>query len=99
MSRALAIETSGNLGSVAIVENAAIVAQRQFPHGLKYAAHMLPLIDEICREHHWLPHHLEEVYVSAGPGSFTGLRIGITMAKTIAFSTGAKIVAVPSVQV
>src|SRR5262249_5140100 len=41
----------------------------------------------------------EELYVSAGPGSFTGLRIGITLAKTLALATGVKIVSVPSVKV
>ena len=39
------------------------------------------------------------MYVSAGPGSFTGLRIGITLAKTMALATGVKLVAVPTVRV
>jgi tRNA threonylcarbamoyladenosine biosynthesis protein TsaB len=39
------------------------------------------------------------VHISVGPGSFTGLRVGITLAKTFAFSTGARLVAVPSAEV
>lgn len=97
--RALAIETSGRLGSVAILENHQIVAEDEFAHGLQHAAEMIPRIDRMCRAQDWTPTDLREIYVSAGPGSFTGLRIGITLAKTLAFATGARIVAVPSVQV
>src|SRR5579864_5989127 len=95
----LAIETSGRVGSVALAEDARVVAEDEFPHGLQHAAEMLPRIDRLCRDHGWGPADLKELYISAGPGSFTGLRIGVTLAKTLAFATGAKIVAVPSVDV
>ena len=45
------------------------------------------------------PVDFREIYVSIGPGSFTGLRIGVTAAKTISFATGATIAAVPTVEV
>ena len=99
MPRSLAIETSGRVGSVALAEDGRVLAESQFPHGLKNAATIIPIIDQLCREHHWSPRDLDEVYVSAGPGSFTGLRIGITLAKTLAFATGLKIVAVPTLRV
>jgi tRNA threonylcarbamoyladenosine biosynthesis protein TsaB len=99
MLRALAIETSGRVGSVALVEDGQVLAEDQFPHGLQHAAEMIPRIDRLCRDRGWTPPDIRELYVSAGPGSFTGLRIGITLAKTLAFATGAKIVAVPSVRV
>jgi len=44
------------------------------------------MIERLCRDQGWTPKDLEELYVSAGPGSFTGLRIGITLAKTLAFA-------------
>ena len=97
MPRALAIETSGRIGSIAIVEDGRVVAEDQFPHGLQHAAEMIPRIDALCRARGWRPAEIQDLYVSAGPGSFTGLRIGVTLAKTLAFATGAKIVAVPSV--
>jgi tRNA threonylcarbamoyladenosine biosynthesis protein TsaB len=99
MPRALAIETSGRLGSVAIVEEGRVLAEDEFAHGLQHAAEIIPRIDRLCREQGWTPADFHEVYVSAGPGSFTGLRIGVTLAKTLAFATGARIVAVPSVEV
>jgi tRNA threonylcarbamoyladenosine biosynthesis protein TsaB len=97
--RGLALETSGRQGSVALVEDGRTIAHEQFPHGLQHAAKILVVIDSLCRAVGWLPHDLREVYVSIGPGSFTGLRVGVTLAKTLAMATGAKIIAVPSVRV
>src|SRR5438874_5897456 len=99
MSRALAVETSGRIGSVALAEDGVVLAEETFPHGLQHAAHLLPMIDRMCSARKWRAPDLKHLYVSAGPGSFTGLRIGITLCKTMAFATGAKIVAVPSVRV
>ena len=99
MPRALAIETSGRIGSVALIDENGAIEEREFAHGLQHAAMLIPLIDELCQKRGWKPGELREVYVSVGPGSFTGLRIGITLAKTLAFATGAKLVAVPSMRV
>jgi tRNA threonylcarbamoyladenosine biosynthesis protein TsaB len=97
--KALAIETSGRIGSVALVEDNAVVAEEAFPHGLKHAAEILPMIDRLCRARGWKPGDFDQLYVSVGPGSFTGLRIGVTLAKTLAFATGVKLVAVPTLRV
>jgi tRNA threonylcarbamoyladenosine biosynthesis protein TsaB len=99
MVRGLAVETSGSTGSIALTEDGSAVAARRFAHGLQHAAGIICIIDELCRERGWTPGQLQQLYVSAGPGSFTGLRIGITLAKTLALATGAKLVAVPSVRV
>lgn len=99
INRALAIETSGQNGSVALVEGSSVLVEETFPHGLKHAAGLLPLIDRLMAEHKWKPADLQYLYVSEGPGSFTGLRIGITLAKTLSLATGAKIVPVPSLRV
>src|SRR3954467_10077441 len=96
MPRGLAVETSGRAGSLAIAEDGHVLAEEQFSHGLKHAAGIIPIIDRLCASRGWKPADIEEIYVSAGPGSFTGLRVGITVAKTLAFATGAKLVAVPS---
>lgn len=99
MPRGLAIETSGRNGSLAVSEDGHVLAEEQFSHGLKHAAGIVPIIDRLCASRGWKPADIDEIYVSAGPGSFTGLRVGITVAKTLAFATGARIVAVPSVEV
>jgi tRNA threonylcarbamoyladenosine biosynthesis protein TsaB len=97
--RALAIETSGRSGALALIEDDRIVAEETFPQGLKHAAEMLPRLDAMLRGRAWLPRELGQLYVSVGPGSFTGLRIGITLAKTLAMVSGAKVAAVPSMRV
>jgi tRNA threonylcarbamoyladenosine biosynthesis protein TsaB len=99
MPRGVAIETSGRIGSVAVVRDSAILAEAQFPHGLAHAAQIVPILDRLARAQGWRPRDLDELYVSVGPGSFTGLRIGVTLAKTMAVATGVRIVAVPSVRV
>jgi tRNA threonylcarbamoyladenosine biosynthesis protein TsaB len=96
---ALALETSGRIGSVALVEDGRVLAEEQFPHGLQHAARIVTAIDSLCASHGRKPNDLGEVYLSIGPGSFTGLRIGVTVAKTLALAVGAKIVAVPTVAV
>jgi tRNA threonylcarbamoyladenosine biosynthesis protein TsaB len=99
MPRALAIETSARVGSIAVARDGAVLAEEQFEHGLAHAAQIVPIIDRLCRAQGWSPRDVEHLYVSAGPGSFTGLRIGITLAKTMALATGVKLIAVPSVRV
>lgn len=99
MPRALAIETSGRIGSIALIDDGQLLSEKVFSHGLAHAAMIIPMIDELCRTHSLKPSEIEHLYVSAGPGSFTGLRIGITLCKTLAFATGAKIVAVPTLRV
>jgi tRNA threonylcarbamoyladenosine biosynthesis protein TsaB len=99
MPRGLAIETSGRTASIAVAQDGRVLAEEQFAHGLKHAAEIVPIIDRLFSLQAWKPGEIEEIYVSAGPGSFTGLRIGITVAKTLAFATGARVIAVPSVEV
>lgn len=99
MPKAIAIETSGRSGSVALVQSGQVLREEQFAHGLKHAAGIIAMIDRLMQEQGWTPRDLEQAYVSAGPGSFTGLRVGITVAKTLAFSLGMRIVAVPTVRV
>jgi tRNA threonylcarbamoyladenosine biosynthesis protein TsaB len=99
MRRGLAIETSGRIGSLALAEDGRAVAEENFAHGLQHAAEIVPIIARMGDSRGWKPADIEEIYVSAGPGSFTGLRVGITVAKSLAFATSARIVAVPSVEV
>jgi len=76
-----------------------VAREQVFSHGLQNAARILPIIDELTRAQGWSPRDIDEIYVSIGPGSFTGLRIAVTIAKAIALVTSARIVAVPTVEV
>jgi tRNA threonylcarbamoyladenosine biosynthesis protein TsaB len=96
--RVLAIESSGRVGSVALLDTAqakpASVLERTTPEGERTAQSLLPTIEALLRERSWRPADVELVCVTTGPGSFTGLRIGIVTAKTFAYATGAKLVGV-----
>jgi tRNA threonylcarbamoyladenosine biosynthesis protein TsaB len=96
---ALAFETSSAWGCVALGRGTGILGIRTFSAPRRHANEFLSAIDELCTEHAVAPNAVRFVYVSAGPGSFTGLRIGITAARAIALATGAKVVAVPSLEV
>src|SRR5262245_10820268 len=95
-ARILAIETSGQWGSAAIGTPEAIVARAELPAAMRHAADFLPLLDGLLQEQSWPAKSLTHVFVSIGPGSFTGLRIGVTIARTLSWSMGARVVAVPT---
>ncbi|MBL9163683.1 MAG: tRNA (adenosine(37)-N6)-threonylcarbamoyltransferase complex dimerization subunit type 1 TsaB [Planctomycetaceae bacterium] len=94
----LAFETSGLLGSVALLEtaNGKLVStiERGTPADQRTARSLLPATHELLKESGWRPADIELVAVSTGPGSFTGLRIGVVAAKTFAYAVGAKLVGV-----
>lgn len=95
----LAIETSGTIGSIAIGRGTSVIESRVFDTPRNHAAEFLPAVQSLCQKHRAEPNQIVHVYVSYGPGSFTGLRIGITAARMLAFSIGAKVVPVPTLEV
>ncbi len=90
----LAVETSSRIGSVAIALGDKMLAEAAFSAPLKHSAELFPamgaLLDRCGRE----PGQIEHIYISAGPGSFTGLRIAAAFAKTMHLANGARIVSV-----
>ncbi len=95
----VALETSGPAGSVAVARGKHVLAVQQFTADQRHAVELLPTVQRLCHDAGFAPRQLGDVYVSTGPGSFTGLRIGITVARTLAWSAGASVVAVPTLEV
>ncbi|UCD29837.1 MAG: tRNA (adenosine(37)-N6)-threonylcarbamoyltransferase complex dimerization subunit type 1 TsaB [Planctomycetota bacterium] len=95
--RILAIETSGRMGSVALGADKKIVGSSELSGTMQHAAELMPTVDRLLKKQGWPANSITDVFVSIGPGSFTGLRIGVTVARTLAWSIGARIVAVPTV--
>ena len=94
----MALETSAPLGSVALAVGPQIMAQKTFTAKLRHASELLATMDILTRKQKWQPSDIDQLYVSAGPGSFTGIRIAVTAAKTLAFAQKTNIVSVPSIE-
>ena len=94
----VAIETSVTHGSVAVGRDDRCLESQAFTGPLRHAVEFLPTLASLCDRHDISPSQIETVCVSAGPGSFTGLRIGITAARMLALANGCRVVPVPSLQ-
>jgi tRNA threonylcarbamoyladenosine biosynthesis protein TsaB len=94
--RILAIDTSTPVGSIAIVEGALLRAQHILNISATHNQRLLPGIDRILMETEWSLNDLDALAVSLGPGSFTGLRIGISIVKGLAWATGKPLAGVPT---
>ena len=100
--RILTIETSGRAGSVVLgagigYADAQIVESSTLPGTMRHASELMPTIDRLVKQQNWPADSITDVFVSIGPGSFTGLRIGVSVARALAWSIGAEIIAVPTV--
>ena len=94
--RILVIETSSRYGAAALADEGGVIASARLPGEIRHAGELLPAVDGMLTRQAWPADSLTEVYVSVGPGSFTGLRVGVTVARTLAWSVGTRVVAVPT---
>ena len=95
----LSVETSGRTGSVAIAKGENILANQHFSAPMKHSAELFPCVTKMLENNNYSPQQIEHVYISIGPGSFTGLRIATTMAKMMHLANNVKIVAVDTLDV
>jgi tRNA threonylcarbamoyladenosine biosynthesis protein TsaB len=102
--RILALETSGQSGSLALLRGepageADVCVEIRLPANQRTAQSLAPTLKQALDAAGWKPDSLGLIAVTVGPGSFTGLRIGVTTAKTLAYATGAKLVGVSTLAV
>lgn len=95
----LAVESSSRIGSVALARGADLLAESVFSAPLKHSAEVFPAITDLLARFDLKADRIDHVYISGGPGSFTGLRIAATIAKTMHLATGVKIVSVDTLDV
>jgi tRNA threonylcarbamoyladenosine biosynthesis protein TsaB len=95
----IAVETSGMQGSIAIMRGDELIAERVLEiTGPRHAQLLVVEVDRLLRELNLKPSEMRSVAVSIGPGSFTGLRVGLVFAKTFAWLHGAHLVAVDTLR-
>jgi len=95
----LAVETSGRMGSVAIAVGEHMLAESAFSGPMRHSSEVFPAICSLLNRFAQKSKNIEHIYISVGPGSFTGLRIAVSMAKIMHLANDAKIVAVDTLDV
>ena len=93
--KVLGIETSGNVGGVAICENKHVIIAKDFGVGMQHGKELIPAIRTTLHEIGWKPGDIDLIAVDVGPGSYTGLRVGVTCAKTLAYALNKPVIDVP----
>jgi tRNA threonylcarbamoyladenosine biosynthesis protein TsaB len=98
---ALALDTSGPVGSVAVLRRSEggdeVLARETVGEGMRHGVDLFPAMERVLRGAAVAPRHVDLVAVGTGPGSYTGLRVGITAARAFAYAAGAKLLGIPSV--
>lgn len=94
--RVLGIESASMVASVAIVENGNLIAEYTVNHKKTHSQTLLPMIDEIVRMTELNLQTVDGIAISAGPGSFTGLRIGSATAKGLGLALDKPLLHIPT---
>jgi tRNA threonylcarbamoyladenosine biosynthesis protein TsaB len=97
-TRLLCLDTSTTTASVAVVDGTGAALARAQATAERHSAHVLKLCDEVLRAAGLVPAALDGIACGAGPGSFTGLRVGLAVSKGLALATGKPLLLVSSLQ-
>jgi tRNA threonylcarbamoyladenosine biosynthesis protein TsaB len=94
----ICLETATNLCSVALIDSAGLISLRESVESKSHASLLTVFIGEILKENSIQAGDLEAIAVSKGPGSYTGLRIGVSVAKGIAYAASIPLIAIETTQ-
>ncbi len=96
--RILALETTDKIGSVAAIHDDNMLVELNLEPARRSAQSLLPAMHDLLQRVGWRPEDVQLVAVSIGPGSFTGLRVGVTAAKVFAYCVRAEVMAVSTLE-
>lgn len=94
----LGIDSSGLVASVAVIEDDLMLAEYTVNYKKTHSQTLLPMLDEIVKMTELDLNTIDAIAVAAGPGSFTGLRIGSATAKGLGFALDKPLISVPTVE-
>lgn len=94
----LGLDSSGIVASVAIVEDDVLIAEYTVNYKKTHSQTLLPMLDEIVKMTELDLNSIDAIAVAAGPGSFTGLRIGSATAKGLGLALKKPLIAIPTVE-
>jgi len=98
MFHILALETSGLTGSVAAAADGKILAELHLNPQQRSAQSLAPAIKTLLEQVGWQPGEIQLIAVTIGPGSFTGLRVGVATAKVLAYAAGAEVLGIGALE-
>lgn len=99
MATIINIETSSKTCSVALTKDGMVEFELEDTEGMNHAAKLAPFVERCMEELKRKEEKLDAVAVSLGPGSYTGLRIGLSLAKGLAFSLGIPLIGLSTLQI
>jgi tRNA threonylcarbamoyladenosine biosynthesis protein TsaB len=94
----LSLETTDLSGSVAASDSSKLLLELELNSSQRSAQSLAPAIHSLLQQVGWKPADVELVAVTVGPGSFTGLRVGVTAAKTFAYAVGADVLGIDTLE-
>lgn len=94
----LFISTFDKIITIGLLKNGKVISELTKESSKNHSIHTMPMIDEILKTNNLLPSYLNEIIVVNGPGSFTGVRIGVTIAKTLAYTLNIPIKTITSLK-
>jgi tRNA threonylcarbamoyladenosine biosynthesis protein TsaB len=98
MASILCLETSTEVCSVALSVNGIVAEVREDKSGKNHAQLLAGFVEEVMKSQNLPFNKLDAIAVSCGPGSYTGLRIGVSTAKGLCYAAGLPLIAIPSLQ-
>lgn len=93
------IDTCTSLATIALLNNNKLINKKIVTSNHDLSSNLFSYIEELFKEVNINPKEIKKIYVAYGPGSFTGVRIGLTIAKTYAYSLGIKLVPISSLEI
>jgi tRNA threonylcarbamoyladenosine biosynthesis protein TsaB len=97
--RLLLLETSGKAGWVALAEGETVRSVRRLDQARQHARDLAPSVADLLSEIGWQVRDLQGVVAGRGPGSYTGLRVGLMSAKVLCYATGCPLIALDTFHV
>lgn len=94
----LFISTFDKIITIGLLKNGEIIEKLEQESSKNHSIYTMPMIDKILKNNELLPSYLTEIIVVNGPGSFTGVRIGVTIAKTLAYTLNIPIKTITSLE-
>ncbi len=95
----IAIDTSTEIASLALVQDQDIIAEITWRCGLNHTIELYPRLDFLLKNSGLDIHTADHIFVAKGPGSFNGLRVGVSAAKGLAFALGIPIIGIGTLEI